>query len=324
MGYTIPTNVPGARSPNGRGNEPPAVVGLLPKEAWPTGEPAAMVSDSTIRRNYDGKVLRDLYAEGAKPLSIGGALTSDDVLRQSNGAPLVAQWDGNFDPGVDDQGRPPGEQPRDVVYVAGQMPREPVYDSAVHGGWGTPVTTANGQGYPSSWSRRDDRWVWADGRITDAQGTVLGHWTGSMDDAAREIAGRGPTPSITWIAGAQVIASPNAGGGTTMQAETDAGFDPRPILLDSTPKTADPIVDDPQFPAPVTVAVNGGPAPDAPPVNVTKTPALGLDPGAAAVNGPPVAGAGLPAGFLMQSTLGIPNWAWLAAAAVLVLRKGGR
>ena len=46
-------------------------------------------------------------------------------------------------------------------------------------------------------SRPDDRWIWPDGTITDAQKTVLGT-TADINQAARELFAHGPTPSITW------------------------------------------------------------------------------------------------------------------------------
>lgn len=99
----------------------------------------------------------------------------------------------------------PGEQPNlDPIFVAGIQEPEPVYDNPAHGGWGTPVVTLNGAGYPSSWSRRDDRWVTYDGKVIDAQGTVLGV-TSDQHQAVRELHARGETPSIMWT-GKQVIA----------------------------------------------------------------------------------------------------------------------
>lgn len=54
----------------------------------PVGCGGFLFSDNTVR-NAKGAVLRDLRAEGAAPLFIGGGKTSSDVFRQTNGAPLV-------------------------------------------------------------------------------------------------------------------------------------------------------------------------------------------------------------------------------------------
>lgn len=323
MGYIIPTNVPGARSPNGRGNQPPTIVGLLPKETWPTGEPAGMVSDNTIRRNYDGKVLRDLYAEGAKPLAIGGGLTSDDVLRQSNGAPLVAQWDGNLDPGVDDQGRPPGEVPAEAIFVAGKMPPEPVYDNPADGGWGAPIATTGGFGPPSSISRRDDRWFHLDGRITDAQSVIVGHWVGDRTKAIQDYYATGDSPLITWD-GAQVIYSAPIGNDQTPTAAVVA---PPPTYYGK-PLNESGFEVDPKVygdPAPVLTdpggAGGGGSGVATPPPSVSPTVSPSVVPPAAGGDAAP---ATMPAAILQGTTFGIPNWGWLGALALIVLTSRGR
>jgi hypothetical protein len=182
--------------------------------AW--GGPNGLTMGYLVER-ADG--MRGPWQEGdppamGKPLALGGGITSEAVARKPDGSPLdpvplsAAEMKSAFPAGFTPytSAGAPGEQPNtDPLFIAGVRPPEPVYDDSRYGGWGAPVVSTGGMGYPSSWSRRDDRWVYPDGRITDAQGTVLGV-TDDPHQAARELQQRAGTPSIRWT-GAQVIFS---------------------------------------------------------------------------------------------------------------------
>ena len=282
------------------------------------GQPVGMYSDYTIR-NEAGTVLWDGHVANPGKYFNSGGVSSKDVARYANGSPLLVQPTDPRSSGTTG-GIAAGEQPRDNVFVQGVGALEPVYDSAVNGGWGAPVTTSGGGGAPSSYARRDDRWVWSDGRITDAQGTVVGRWTTNMDDAARQIAARGPTPSIIWNLEAQVVHSGNTGGGASdLPPESESGYEVRTVQTTQTPVTLDPDLEDPDFPEVMTTTA------------VPRTTAggsggtdLGMASGGSPAGAQPAAGtpgAGGLEAFLKGTTVGVPNWAWLAAAAVIYWRN---
>jgi len=304
--FTKPAGVPGVA---------PVLVGLLPSSVWNNfgGVPVAMYSDYTVR-NEAGSVLRDFKAEG-KTLSIGGGLTSNDVARMPDGSPIPASYadirDVNTSGGI-----APGESPAESIYVAGKLPREAVYDDASNGGWGTPIRL---DGPPSSQSRRDDRWFWIDGRITDAQGTVVGHWTGDRTKAIQEFVQFGSSALIVWD-GSQVIAPPvtGSGGSSTVKATTESGFEVSPVTTDLTPNESQPIATGGASPVVLTSSSGSGGGGNS-----------GGDGGGGGGGGGNGGGDGgaAPAdalGFLQQTTLGLPNWAWLGAVVLVVVSQTTR
>lgn len=195
--------------PGGVKGLPPVLVAMYPESLWPRyGGPVAMYSDYTLR-NEAGVVVWDGYVEMPGRVFTGGGIDSREYARYPDGTPLRVSAGDPRASGTTG-GNVPGEKPNtDPLYIAGVMPPEPVYDDWRNGGWGAPIAPG---GPPSSWSSRDARWVWPDGRITDAQQRVLGT-THDQHQAARELQDRGATPSIVW-SGTQVIYSapaPNPG-----------------------------------------------------------------------------------------------------------------
>lgn len=226
--------------PAGSGNDV-WLVSLLPSGY--ASVPAAVYSDNTIR-NEAGAVLLD-------PAGLRQGSAEWISGRQPNGLPWPVKSTDPRDASTTG-GVAVGEQPRtDPLFVPGIMPPETVYDHAATGGWGAPQVVDGGPAYASSVSRRDDRWIWPDGRITDAQQTVLGY-TDDINQAARELYAHGATPSIRWT-GQQVIYSGPAG--PSLQTQPDAGYPP--VQVDTTPT----VVQDEQ----------GNIIPGAPPVEVSDT-----------------------------------------------------
>lgn len=325
-------------TPNTPGGDP-VLVGLMPPGTkWGV---AAVYSDNTVR-NEAGDVLGDAGLSA-------GAAEYNPAARQANGQPWPVKESDPRDVSSSG-GEAAGEKPNtDPLFIAGVLPREQVYDNAADGGWGTPIAAGGTGGPPSSWSRRDDRWVWPDGRITDAQQTVLGH-TNNVSAAARELQDRGATPSIAWT-GQQVIysaAPPSPGQIVTTTAPSGASttVDGTGRVLSSSPPGGTNVqtLASPAAPPPVgwagTEDAAGSPAPlvyvkphvdyttpvlraDGDP-NTASSPGSGLGTTTAPVSGVEVIAAPSPS---MEGTgsIGVPRWAlYLGAAVAAVLLLGRR
>lgn len=320
----------------------PVLVALYPQVVWHKfgGQPVAVYSDGTVR-NEAGEIQR------SGVLNTGAAEYNPKAF-QPNGQPWPVKASDPRASGTTG-GIAPGEQPNpDPLFIAGVMPREPVYDNAAHGGWGAPVTTSGGMGYPSSWSRRDDRWVWPDGRITDAQQTVLGI-TNDQHQAARELYARQGTPSIQWT-GEQVIFAPPAtspGQITTTVAPSGASTttDGTGRVLSSSPPGGTDVqtLASPAAPPPAgwagTEEAAGSPAPlvlvkpkpivttpvlraDGDP-NTDSTPGSGFGTTTAPVSGVAVVGAP-ELNLNGTGSIGVPKWALYLGGAVLVVMLLGK
>lgn len=286
------------------------IVSLLPNPSG-FGEPAAIYSDNTVR-NEAGAVLQD-------PAGLRAGSAEWQAGRQPNGQPWPAKATDPRD-AASTGGVAVGELPRtDPVFIAGVLPRENVYDDPRNGGWGTPVRE---DGPASSQSRRDDRWVWPDGRITDAQGTVVARWTGDWNGAVYQLVGRGPQAGVTITqVGSSLVAQAVA---PPKEQETETGFDKPGV--DDNPSWYDGLDPDRETPSYI---------PDEHPIQTLGAPGTASNPtidaaptgAGASVTSAPGGTGGTSGGigaFLQATTLGVPNWAWAGAAVVTILRRRGR
>ena len=279
------------------------------------GEATAVYSDNTVR-NEAGAVVASAGLVTNAPNNVFNPLAVP-----ASGIPWPVKSTDPRLPGTTG-GIAPGEQPRtEPTFVPGVLPYEPVHDDSQYGGWGAPILLNSG--HPSSYQRRDDRWIWPDGRITDAQQTVLG-FTATPDVAVRELTARGATPSITWK-GSQVIytpASPNAVSATPL---TDVVGQPPPNMMQEQPLNTvgtSPTYDGPLvgFNSDGTPILGPGSSFFNPPAPTPLTDAVGenpLTPPVAVVQGGPPVVAGESGGSGLAILAGVGVLAFLAG-------RGGR